>query len=266
MVSQMAARFEGNQPSMVNMGKNVKPQLPLAVSMWIKVDSFQPHQFIIRSDKWGSGSDYAGFHVSVNHGYLTAGYGNNNGAGAGARRTLALDSAYVSSNEWHHVVVNIKSKTDFKIYVDTTLAPGSLSGSVGAMNYNDNTNGFIGVGMAQNDPFTGTLDELKIYDRALRLSEIDSLFTFKCDIVNSIEDERFHSDVSEAPFFYPNPASATLFLNDSKGTVSLFNLGGEMILQQEGVSSMDISQLAPGIYLLRKSGNGSFKTGKLIVR
>lgn len=94
------------------------------------------------------------------------------------------NSAYkvISLNEWYHVA-GIYDGTNTLIYVNgiigtnatTPLAPICTIGDV-----------YIGARYDGNKPFNGTIDEVKIYNRALSPSEISNSYNRKKDYYNSL--------------------------------------------------------------------------------
>jgi hypothetical protein len=119
-----------------------------------------------------SGKNWSGGGVGLRHGNT----GNQkvqffwNGVGD----PWLTSSSDFNDNEWLHIVL-LRSGNDFKIYVNKTLqATGSNTGTI-----NFNFGGDCKVGWGEwdgsNGHWNGAIDELKIYDRALSESEIDTL-------------------------------------------------------------------------------------------
>lgn len=65
---------------------------------------------------------------------------------------------------------------------------------------------------------------------------------------------------------YPNPASETVYFGCEVPKAALFTLSGTQVAATTGSSSMDISHVAPGLYLLRLETGGSATTIKLVVK
>ena len=71
--------------------------------------------------------------------------------------------------------------------------------------------------------------------------------------------------------FYPNPATNVVNLNSlQSGAIRITNLTGQLVYQSEittGTTSIDISTLNRGLYLIQFIGNGNkLVTGKLMVK
>lgn len=69
---------------------------------------------------------------------------------------------------------------------------------------------------------------------------------------------------NKAVVFYPNPnINKQLYFNKTIEDLKVFNLKGQLLLQENDINEINISNLSPGIYLLQVNQN---KVGKLIVQ
>jgi hypothetical protein len=89
----------------------------------------------------------------------------------GTEYKVTLNS-YPSANAWHHLVA-IRRNSVMELYLDGTLAGTANCSSQTIDDYNYWM--FIGLAWIQ-DEFRGKMDDLKIYDRAISTSEIQSLY------------------------------------------------------------------------------------------
>lgn len=67
---------------------------------------------------------------------------------------------------------------------------------------------------------------------------------------------------------YPNPVSETLFIQgvEAVTSVQLFDSKGALVMEQDNVTSIDVSSLKSGVYVLRiTTANGSVETKKVLV-
>lgn len=72
---------------------------------------------------------------------------------------------------------------------------------------------------------------------------------------------------SVALMVFPNPASTTLGLTlggQTPAGVSLFDLTGRMVLSGSG-ATLDVSGLAPGVYLVRATTDGGFSSARVVL-
>ncbi|MFH1642989.1 MAG: LamG-like jellyroll fold domain-containing protein, partial [Nanoarchaeota archaeon] len=108
-------------------------------------------------------------------------YSTNNGApqayisGASTPRLVAASD--VSFDNWHLVVVtydsSVSGEDNFKIYLDSVLSNSTeVTGSITTSSNN------VGIGAYPNNanPFNGTIDEVRIWNRSLSAQEIQILY------------------------------------------------------------------------------------------
>lgn len=102
---------------------------------------------------------------------------NNGVPQINARNTVTQSSqatTAVNDGNWHLVTGVFESPTSHKIYVDSTLE----AEQVNSVNYNAGINRFSAGALDRAliaNPFTGMLDEVRLYDRAIDLGEISLL-------------------------------------------------------------------------------------------
>lgn len=89
---------------------------------------------------------------------------------------LARATGYsVRDNNWHHIMC-VKDGSGAKIYVDG-VERGSYSGSIG----NVNTTADASIGWSRgwdSDYYQGTIDDVRVYNRALTPTEITTLYNY----------------------------------------------------------------------------------------
>lgn len=95
--------------------------------------------------------------------------------------------------------------------------------------------------------------------------EIDDIIVYSEGGVSVAENE------TEQLRFYPNPATNVVNLNSlQSGVIRITNLTGQVVYQSEittGTTSIDVSTLNRGLYLIQFIGNGNkLVTGKLMVK
>ena len=78
----------------------------------------------------------------------------------------------VNDGLWHHIVVVRTNSTDGEIYIDGSLA-GSGSGPARSLN---NVPVWIGRAFTTPDYFNGSIDDVRIYDKALIAEEVQQLY------------------------------------------------------------------------------------------
>ena len=87
--------------------------------------------------------------------------------------TLSLSSA--SLDTWYHLVVR-KSGTDSSVYVNGVLDKSATLSSATMDNTGNDLNTLIGVASGNSDPWNGSIDDVRIYNRVLTSTEIRQLY------------------------------------------------------------------------------------------
>ena len=150
-------------------GESLKPTTAITVELWTKVNSTKSLQFCIGYGNTG----YSGWWVGLSNNIVTWNIGNGT---AFRRKTFDLSPNQLA---WHHIV-GTYDNVSVKLYVDGDYK-GSL-GLAGPINYTGLTACRIGQteGLHVDRYFNGTIDEVRIYDRALSEPEIEKLYeTYK---------------------------------------------------------------------------------------
>lgn len=107
-------------------------------------------------------------------------------------------STAIARNEWHFVVATYDG-TDRKIYVDGTLDTTETVGA-GKLDWD---NSVLIIGKEVSGHFKGTIDDVRVYDKALTPSEISQLYTN--GKLDDVADASTEGDlVAVDPTDYPN--------------------------------------------------------------
>lgn len=153
-----ARSFNGNGDYIDVPGINISNAI--TVAMWIYSDNFLQNTFLIAKNP-----------INTQWAMLIEGRGQLKWRGAGEETSLVCDAP--TNGSWHHVVAR-QEGTAANLYVDGILR---ASGSVPAIG---NGEGSINIGRFNSGDhwyFTGQMDEVRIYNRALSHAEIVELFT-----------------------------------------------------------------------------------------
>ncbi len=166
----------GNPPSAINQG-------PLTISLWVKQDAGGNAEQCIIGKR-----DYTSFNLVTRNGYIA---GEARWPGVQPDPVLALDSSQEIRDHWHYITY-IWDKPSFKIFVD-----GILTKEISASNIVELASvskpWVIGaksdLQIASVEFFKGTVDNVRVYDRALGANEVFSLYaseTFKVSTENAL--------------------------------------------------------------------------------
>lgn len=164
-----------------------------------------------------------------------------------------FNTSAISTASWYHIVL-IRKGPYTEYYMDDSLVHTADSDAIGSY-INPNSDFIIGSGRTTtNQFFSGIIDDIRIYDRALNSCEIDSLFNF---LPTSIGD---NSAAYENIEVYPNPCKNRLNLvmknNKKILSVCIINQYGRQVLfQNNKVNPMiiNLSSLSAGVYVIHIS-------------
>jgi len=96
--------------------------------------------------------------------------------------TSLSSTATVDDDQWHHIAITLAFDTDgandtMKVYIDGDLSKGYEADDVNVNQYAGPAANFVvTLGARAGSPFGGSLDDVRIYDRALSDDEIRVLF------------------------------------------------------------------------------------------
>jgi len=137
------------------------------LSTWVKVAPATSGGYVLQQRESGAGGDQGQYILAVNpDGSVNFAVYNNS--------TWQFDlttSATVNDGQWHHVAA-VRSQTNGRIYIDGVQA----ASMVGAMQPLVSHPVAIGYDLADGSKrFAGSIDDVRIYERALSAAEIDGV-------------------------------------------------------------------------------------------
>lgn len=153
-------------------------------------------------------------------------------------------------NEWHHLAVTYSRLTDSaKFYVDGNLL--SAKEYLGAFTPDLVNSYVIGRSLSGPDEYSdGMIDEVRVYNRALRNNELTAL-----PATTTAIKEQARRKIS----IYPNPATDRLYCNtDTKfrhATIAINDVTGRKLISADNIAGnhleLDVHSLPSGVYVLR---------------
>ncbi len=91
--------------------------------------------------------------------------------------TIETGGSSLGNNEWRHVVAVVENRTGVKLYVDGVLSAGTATGQLAQVGDIRTTASLtIGNKAAGTAGFTGSLDDIRVYNRSLSAAEVVALF------------------------------------------------------------------------------------------
>ncbi|NQU84737.1 MAG: HYR domain-containing protein [Mariniphaga sp.] len=185
-----ALYFNGAASIIIPNNPSIKPQLPITLSMYVKLDNLNNVQPLYFSD--AVPNDYAGFFINVGTtGQIMAHIGSHNGIQGYQNRRSFLSDKTISINDWYSITVIINSYNNMRIFIDCTESSGTYSGTGDTTVVYTNYEGRIGARPSiENYPdglfLKGAIDEVLLWDRALTESEIQELCSGACTVGQSM--------------------------------------------------------------------------------
>lgn len=240
-----------------NAALNFSNTVSFSISSWIKLSGSNANYSGIVTKMDGSGNGFqfvCGNNITLNK--LATEFGQG-AVGVGFSGNQNLNDGL-----WHqvmYVVDRLNNKVSF--YVDNNLDAQVTNTNVSAANVNNTSDLKIGVDRTMTDYFNGTIDDIRIYNKALNACDIDSLFNIPNSISTGISNNISHSQ--ESFKVYPNPANekTTILFNTNETEsvkIELFDLLGNSLQTVNLISSLgenkvelNLSEITNGIYLVR---------------
>ena len=253
------------------------------VAIWPIANEMEDYLF---SKQSGVGNSQSGFHVYVHGGNnvlpksFTYRYRNGTSSNWGA--ASYSDSAY-AVNKWYHVVSSIDDSTG-RLYVDGNLVKSDISTVLGT-----NSSSLI-MGNLSNYQgyFNGTIDDVRIYDKAITKEEVSSLYNegvcfktvnvtdtltiYLSQVITSVNEV---SQAATTVKVYPNPTAQNLTVeidnpsNLSGVTLKVLNAQSVEVHNEAVTGStqaIDVSGWSAGVYFLHvMNGSTTVDIKKIVV-
>ena len=167
-----------------NVAINFSMDESYSISLWAKVDYNLHPDYGTIITKWNSSYDPYPFTIRVN-GQQTGDPWFNFGRyiGGTPQNSTTVQSTFyhtsINSNIFYHIVA-VYTPNNIYLYVNSVLAASS-SNTMNRGNLNNTHNLFIGRTGAPSDNrfFKGTIDDIRIYNRALKYQEVNQLYKEK---------------------------------------------------------------------------------------
>ena len=255
----------------------------LSVSVWFKLNQL-PTEFASIFDSGARGElNYEGLSITVNadgiHFYAQPEDLDNTGA-------ELMDTTPLITNKWYHAVLVVDRNTDtIRGYVDgqeITYSPSNnidfepnhiikgYPGIIDPVNPNK-TRIATALGIRTStkiinpgSPVDGSIDEFRIYTKALTSVEVSTLYNNPGDLLpndcNQLSINNFENRDENKIELYPNPSSGIINIvnNATKKieSIKIFSVCGELQMAFSGNSNkLDLRNLTPGVYFIKINTN-----------
>jgi hypothetical protein len=176
----------------------------------------------------------------------------------------------ITLNTWYCVTATYKSDS-IKLYINGTLRKTLFSPSNYGPNLDSLTIGCFSDGVGGGYPywFHGVIDDIRLYNRPLSATEVVEY----CDTAKMLPSTAISFVSNETPeiIVSPNPAHNNINIllseNANNNKIQLINSVGVLIaeLKPESASvTIDISNLPPGLYIVRAECEGQIVYKKIL--
>ena len=166
--------FDG-ATSYIDCGNNI-PSFTnqVSISVWVKTNTLNSATAYIVGKYGWTGSSIKGFHMLMANSMVQfAGWDQINTYNYITSRNITIND-----NKWHHLVGTINSSI-YELWIDGAKV-NSLNNNHSNVDLSQTYNLYIGAhfndGIDQNMHFEGAIDDVRLYNRALSISEIEQLF------------------------------------------------------------------------------------------
>jgi gliding motility-associated-like protein len=153
----------------------LKPSNALSFSAWVKLNSVNQNHYIVFAH-----NSCASFHEGYTVVAQNIGIGfrlyivKSSSACSGPTQQHLFSSTTLSANTWYHFGAYIGNDS-LKLFINGT--PEGMASATGVFDYNPTEGVFLGgSGLSFNLPLSGTLDNIRFYNRKLSDSEFNALY------------------------------------------------------------------------------------------
>jgi hypothetical protein len=172
-----ALSFNGSDSRFETNG--LKANFPFSFSFWMNTADPSAVSTLMTADR--EYSSYYGYWLQqsiASPNKLAFSFGDGTGLD-GANRNSLLSSVSLSANQWYHIVINVRGANDMDLYINGARDnSATYNGSATSIAYSvAEPWGLIGAAFT-NQNFNGKLDDLRVYNRVLSATEVNSLYSF----------------------------------------------------------------------------------------
>ena len=253
--------FDGvNDEVTINNSSTLNPTSGISICAWYKSISFSGNGFspIFTKGYTSHSEPYYQYKLGVNGTSYNSKFSFAVSVN-GIRQQISSAANSWTPGNWYFLVGTYDGST-VKLYVDGILASSSaVTGTLSAFA----TNIKFGNNTTANDYINGTIDDTRIYDRALTPAEIQILYQNSMGINENT--------ISPQVTVSPNPVNDQLFISagDNKFDSIKFELfdavGNSVYKAYKMVNAIDVSQFANGMYFLKTSTGNNVSYQKILI-
>ena len=150
--------------------------LSVTFSYWVNFKEF--HSAVVGNDIIDNRQSGAWFSIGQTEktfNQISFSYGNGGGPMPSSRKTFGAKE-YLKADQWYHIVGIIDGQDSIGIFINGVKAEGTYTGSATTYNHSEGE-GSVGRVWDPGSFFSGKIDDLRIYNRALTEAEIKALYS-----------------------------------------------------------------------------------------
>ena len=181
-----AGVFNGST-SVVSLGNVFNSTLSnnFTISAWVNVNSMGGQ--IFGKGLWATGGEYVRFYTRTSTPRIQFGFED----GSGNNVFMSSNSENLEGTGWRHIVAVGDYSGSFSLYLDGQhIESQTINGS---MNMTNSNSAYIGNRESNNAPFNGSIDQVRIFSRALRPYEVEALYTEEYCTPTIVPSEHFNT-------------------------------------------------------------------------
>lgn len=136
----------------------------LTITAWVRIPLLVDNNTIV-AKKYGTGEGSQGYQLYINSSGQVAFYASDGSVGG---QVYIFSTSTISAGSWYHIAAVYDDDSGVRLYINDVPAGGSLSGTL--LNVNSLANPLplrIGSESDGDLPFSGDIDEVKVYNYAL---------------------------------------------------------------------------------------------------
>ena len=247
----------------------LKVPLPVSFSFWVKYANATNYQTqtVFNTSFESNRSTGVWFNATSSGNRYAVNFGDGSYDYTEDTRNTYVSTAAIDSDEWHQVVVIVRSASNMKIYIDCEDQGGNYSGYGAGLVYSLMP-GCIGrhdrsLTQAENY-FQGSIDDFRYWNRALTVNEVNVLCNQGALAVADVtmsKDQKF--------VVFPNPADSYIAIKTSlegEKNISIYNALGKQVYAGAYTETIDTSNFGSGIYFIKLNSEHETETQKIIIK
>jgi len=145
------------------------------ISAWVKKKGSGKIKVIASTDLFASGLPYYGITLRLEQDNRVRALFGNGGIAGPMSRNDKTGTTVLQDDVWYHIVAVIRGYNDMDIYVNGVNDGGTYEGFATSIAYRASS-AKIGFSGEAGSYFNGTIDEVRIYSRALSQLEIQNMY------------------------------------------------------------------------------------------